>query len=337
MQTFSNISLRDYNTFGIDVRARKLISVETTEELKTVLKGSYAEELFILGGGSNMLLTRDIDKTVLHINLKGKKVLKRTQEAVYVEAMAGENWHEFVMWCISKGFGGLENLSLIPGNVGTAPIQNIGAYGVEIKDSFESCKAIDIQTLESKEFNLSDCNFGYRDSVFKSALKRRYIITSVVLRLSRENHRLNTSYGSIDTYLEEKGFDAPGIKEVSDAVIQIRRSKLPDPKELGNSGSFFKNPVIPEEDFRRLEKEFPQVPFYKISEDSYKIPAGWLIDQAGLKGFRQGDAGVHKKQALVLVNHGSASGKDILALARTIQEEVRMLFKIELQPEVNIF
>lgn len=337
MKTFSNISLRDYNTFGIDVRARKLISVETTEELKKVLKGSYAEELFILGGGSNMLLTQDIDKTVLHINLKGKKVLKRTQEAVYVEAMAGENWHEFVMWCISKGFGGLENLSLIPGNVGTAPIQNIGAYGVEIKDSFESCKVIDIQTLEWKDFTLSDCNFGYRDSIFKSALKDRYIITSVVLCLSRQNHRLNTSYGSIDTYLEEKGFDTPGIKEVSDAVIHIRRSKLPDPKELGNSGSFFKNPVIPEEDFRRLEKEFTKIPFYKISEDSYKIPAGWLIDQAGLKGFRQGDAGVHKKQALVLVNHGNASGKEILALARTVQKEVRKLFQIELQPEVNIF
>ena len=337
MKTATNKSLKNYNTFGIDVNARKFISVESVEELQELLRNSYASELFILGGGSNMLLTGDIEKTVVHINLKGIKIVEKTQEEVLVEAMAGENWHHFVLFCIDNGFGGLENLSLIPGNVGTAPIQNIGAYGVEIKDTFEKCTALDVQTLELKTFNLADCEFGYRDSIFKNAAKGRYIITSVTFRLSRKNHRLNTAYGSIDAFLEKEGIADPGIKDVSDAVISIRQSKLPDPKKIGNSGSFFKNPVVLKEKHRELQEIYPEMPFYEIDRDHVKIPAGWLIDHAGLKGYREGDAGVHNKQALVLVNYGNATGEDILRLSKKVQERVFDLFGIQLQPEVNIF
>ncbi|SDL82822.1 UDP-N-acetylmuramate dehydrogenase [Salinimicrobium catena] len=337
MKTSTNKSLKNYNTFGIDVKARKFVSVESVEELRVLLKNSYASELFILGGGSNMLLTKDVEKTVVHINLKGIKIIEKTDEEVLVEAMAGENWHQFVLFCIDNGFGGLENLSLIPGNVGTAPIQNIGAYGVEIKDTFEKCTALDVQTLEIKTFNLADCEFGYRDSIFKNAVKGKYIITSVTFRLTRKDHRLNTAYGSIDSFLEEKEITEPGIKDVSDAVISIRRSKLPDPKKIGNSGSFFKNPVITKEKHRELQEIYPEMPFYEIDEDHVKIPAGWLIDHAGLKGYRTGDAGVHSKQALVLVNYGNASGEEILRLSKMVQERVFDLFGILLQPEVNIF
>lgn len=337
MHTFSNRSLQPYNTFGIDVSARKFISVESISELRSVLKQTYASELFILGGGSNMLLTRDLDKTVVHVALKGIQVLSETEDSVVVEAMAGENWHDFVMYCIDNDFGGLENLSLIPGNVGTTPIQNIGAYGVEIKDSFESCLALHRQTLEIREFSRKDCEFGYRDSIFKNALKDQYVIVSVSFRLTKNNHQLNTSYGSIDKFLEEEGITEPGIRDISTAVIKIRQSKLPDPKELGNSGSFFKNPVIDQSQFRELQEKFPEIPFYTLSEDEVKLPAGWLIDRAGMKGYREGDAGVHRNQALVLVNYGAATGGEILNLSRKVQEKVKMLFGVELEPEVNIF
>lgn len=336
MQTFSETSLKTYNTFGIDVKARQLLSVDTIDELKSVLKRNYAQDLFILGGGSNMLLTQDVDKTVVHINLKGKQVLRETEDEVFVEAMAGENWHQFVLWCLERGFGGLENLSLIPGNVGTAPIQNIGAYGVELKDRFDSCKAVHVQTLEERKFDLEACNFGYRDSVFKNRFKGQYIITKVVFRLTKRNHRLNTSYGSIDAFLEERGVSNPQLKDVSNAVIAIRQSKLPDPRVLGNSGSFFKNPVVPKEKLDKLRESYPEAPAYKVSDGEFKVPAGWLIDRAGLKGYRKGDAGVHKNQALVLVNYGNASGQDILQLSKFVQEKVQEQFGIELQPEVNV-
>lgn len=284
-----------------------------------------------------MLLTRDIDKTVLHINLKGKRVVEESDEEVLVEACAGENWHEFVMWCIENGFGGLENLSLIPGNVGSSPIQNIGAYGVEVKDYFEYCQAIHIQTLEPRKFTFEDCRFAYRDSVFKRELKGQYIITKVVFRLTKTNHKINTNYGAIRQLLEDKGISSPGIKDVSAAVIAIRQSKLPDPAELGNSGSFFKNPIISAGHYEKLKQRFPEMPGYPVSEELIKVPAGWLIEKAGLKGYRKGDAGVHKNQALVLVNYGSASGEEILYLSKTIQQKVLNLFGIELLPEVNIF
>lgn len=337
MQTFTNKSLKDHNTFGIDVKARKFISVETIGELESLLRNTYASELFILGGGSNMLLTADIEKTVVHINLKGKKVLKEAGNEVLVEAMAGENWHEFVLWTLEQGFGGLENLSLIPGNVGTAPIQNIGAYGVELKDSFHSCTVLNTQTLESATLTREDCEFGYRDSIFKNREKGKYIITGVTFRLTLKDHRLNTAYGSIGDYLQQQGIETPDISDVSNAVIRIRQSKLPDPRVLGNSGSFFKNPVITQAAFQKLRERYPDMPFYPLNEEEIKIPAGWLIDQAGLKGYRQGDAGVHKHQALVLVNYGNATGRDILALAEKVQEEIMQRFGIQLQPEVNIF
>lgn len=337
MHTVTNKSLKQYNTFGIDVKAHKFISVQTVEDLKEVLKNAYASELFILGGGSNMLLTGDIEKTVVHVDLKGVRILEESENEVLVQAMAGENWHQFVLFSIDNDFGGLENLSLIPGNVGTAPIQNIGAYGVELKDSFEQCTALDVQTLELKTFNRDDCEFGYRDSVFKNSEKGKYIITSVTFRLTRKNHRLNTGYGSISEQLKEQGIEAPGIKDISNAVIEIRQSKLPDPKKLGNSGSFFKNPVISKNKSEELQEIYPEMPFYKIDENHVKVPAGWLIDHAGLKGYREGDAGVHNKQALVLVNYGNATGKDILQLSKKVQNRVFDLFGIQLQPEVNIF
>lgn len=337
METYSNKSLKEYNTFGIDVTARTFISAESLEDLRFVLQQNYASELFLLGGGSNMLLTRDLDKTVVHIDLKGIEILSENDSGVLVKAMAGENWHQFVLYCIDKDFGGLENLSLIPGNVGTTPIQNIGAYGVEIKDRFHSCTALDLQTLEIREFLPEDCQFGYRDSVFKNSLKDKYIILSVTFALTKGNHVLNTSYGAIDTFLEEEGITSPTIRDVSNAVIKIRQSKLPDPRVLGNSGSFFKNPIVTRDKAMRLREKFPELPFYDISEEEVKIPAGWLIDRAGLKGYREGDAGVHAKQALVLVNYGAATGMDILNLSRKVQAEIKNHFGIDLEPEVNIF
>ncbi|MCX2836717.1 UDP-N-acetylmuramate dehydrogenase [Salinimicrobium sp. MT39] len=336
MKMQSDISLKPYNTFGIDVKARNFVEVTSVEELREVLKNTYASELFILGGGSNMLLTKDVQKTVVYINLKGIEILEENKNDVLVKAMAGENWHEFVLYCIDHSFGGLENLSLIPGKVGTAPIQNIGAYGVELKDSFESCTALDIQTLQLKTFTKEECHFGYRDSIFKNEAKGKYIITSVSFRLSKNNHKLNTTYGSIDQFLEDKGVKTPTIANVSEAVISIRQSKLPNPKELGNSGSFFKNPVVSKEVLQKLQQQYPEIPFYEVDGQQVKIPAGWLIDHAGLKGYREGDAGVHTRQALVLVNYGNATGLDILQLAEKIQQKILDMFGIEISPEVNI-
>lgn len=336
MELQRDFSLKDHNSFGIDARADWFISVKSIEQLQNILKRTYAAELFILGGGSNMLLTGDLHKTVVHIGLKGKRVISETEDQVIVQAQAGENWHEFVMWCLDKDFGGLENLSLIPGNVGTAPIQNIGAYGVELKDNFVSCEALNVQTLEQKTFDLEACEFGYRNSIFKNHLKGQYIITSVKFRLTKGKHLLHTEYGSIQSELGNKGISSPNIRNISDAVIAIRKSKLPDPKEIGNSGSFFKNPVIPAEKFLKLKQEFPDIPSYPISISETKVPAGWLIDQAGFKGYRDGDAGVHKNQALVLVNHGKATGREILELSRKIQTSIKEKFGIDLEPEVNI-
>lgn len=337
MKILHNTSLKDYNTFGIDVKARNFISVDTLEELKQVLRQNYGEDLFLLGGGSNMLLTKDVESTVLHINLHGRKILRETETEVIVEAKAGENWHQFVLYTLDQDFGGLENLSLIPGNVGTAPIQNIGAYGVELKDTFVSCTALDLQTLEEKLFSAEDVNFGYRNSIFKTIAKGKYVITSVTFKLSKHSHSLHTNYGSINEALLEKGITTPNIRDISNAVIYIRQQKLPDPRVLGNSGSFFKNPEIDEKQLKDLQVEFPQIPYYPVSTGFVKIPAGWLIDRAGLKGYREGDAGVHKDQALVLVNYGLAEGKEILNLAVKVQERIKTIFKIDLEPEVNIF
>lgn len=336
MRILRNFSLKNYNTFGIDVKAQRFVSVQSIEELRQILRKTYASELFVLGGGSNLLLTNTISKTVIHVAIKGKEIISESPTEVIVKAAAGENWHEFVLWTLKHQLGGLENLSLIPGNVGTAPVQNIGAYGVELKDNFVSCHALNIQTLEEKEFDLEQCEFEYRNSVFKNELKGQYIITSVKFRLTRKNHVLKTDYGSIKEELEAAAINKPTPTDISNAVIKIRQSKLPNPKEIGNSGSFFKNPIISSEHFENILKDYPEVPGYKISEKEIKVPAGWLIDKAGFKGYREGDAGVHKNQALVLVNYGNASGKEILELSKKIQASIFEKFRIELEPEVNI-
>ncbi len=337
MRVEEHKSLKNYNTFGIDCTARYFVSVQTLEELKKALSEKPSKELFVLGGGSNMLLPDYLDAFVLHINLKGIKILKQTETEVLIKAMAGENWHEFVQYCIRHDFGGLENLSLIPGNVGTAPIQNIGAYGVELKDTFESCDTLEIETLKEQQFTKDQCDFAYRNSIFKNQEKGRYIITSVTFRLTKKEHKKSVSYGDIQKILEEKNIDFPTIKDISEAVMSIRTSKLPDPNVLGNSGSFFKNPVIQAETFQEFRRNFPEAPFYEVSPTEFKIPAGWLIEKVGLKGYRIGDAGVHKNQALVLVNYGNASGKEIWELALYIQKKVKAMTGIFIEPEVNVF
>jgi len=330
-------SLKSYNTFGIDVKTKEFTSVCSVEELKNTLKKHQNKEVFILGGGSNVLFTKDVEKPVIQINIKGIKITNQDQECVLVEAMAGENWHEFVVWAIKNNFGGIENLSLIPGNVGAAPIQNIGAYGMEIKDVFHSCKAINIKTLETKTFTREECNFGYRESIFKKEKKGEYVIVSVQLKLTRSNHKISTSYGIIQSELQHKNITNPTISDISQVVIAIRKNKLPDPIELGNSGSFFKNPIISKDFFEKIQQQHPEIPFYSVSEEEIKIPAGWLIEQIGFKGKRLEDAGVHQKQALVLVNYGKATGMEIYDLAKNIQQNVLKKFGITIETEVNIF
>lgn len=336
MEILNDFSLKNYNTFGIEAKAKQFVAVHTVAELKTVLEQNQDEKKFILGGGSNMLLTKDIDALVIHIDLKGKKIVKEDDDFVWIESQAGENWHEFVLWTIGQNFGGLENMSLIPGNVGTTPVQNIGAYGTEIKDTFVSCEAMNIASQEMKTFTNAECHFGYRESVFKNEVKDKYIITSVIYKLTKRNHKINTSYGDIQAELAKNNITDPGLKEVSNAVIAIRKSKLPDPVELGNSGSFFKNPILLKTDFESIHQKFPEMRFFDISETEVKVPAGWLIEQSGLKGKRFGDAGIHKNQALVLVNYGGATGQEILAVSKTVQDTVFNTFGIHIEAEVNV-
>lgn len=330
-------SLKTYNTFGIDVLAANFVSVKTIRELKLILAKHSHNSLFLLGGGSNMLLTKAVESLVIHLDLKGISVHSENDAVVQLKVMAGENWHDFVQYCIKKNYGGLENLSLIPGNTGTAPIQNIGAYGVELKDTFLKCEALHIKTQKLTTFGRDACNFGYRNSVFKNELKGQYIITSVTFQLTKKEHQLHTEYGAIKDQLASKNIKNPSIKDISEAVISIRQSKLPDPKKIGNSGSFFKNPVLSAVEFQEFRKSNPEAPFYEVSPTQFKIPAGWLIEKAGFKGKRYGDAGVHKDQALVLVNYGNATGAEILELALNIQNEVNSMFGIYIVPEVNIF
>jgi len=332
-----NQSLKKYNTFGIDVLATQFIEISTVHQLKDVIKENNQKlPLFILSGGSNMLLIKNVDALVLHINTKGTHVVNENEDFVWIEAQAGETWHDFVLYTITQNLGGLENLSLIPGKVGSSPIQNIGAYGVEIKDTMHSLTALNLGTLEVETFHNADCKFGYRESVFKHQLKDKYIITSVTFKLKKSPHILQTSYGAIQQELKTMHVKQPTIKDVSKAVIAIRQSKLPDPKEIGNSGSFFKNPVISKDLYQQLLEKNPEIPHYPVSETEVKVPAGWLIEHAGLKGYRKGDAGVHTKQALVLVNYGNATGKELINLAKYVQATILEKFGIEIQPEVNI-
>ena len=334
MNIIQNQSLKKYNTFGIDAKAKEFVAVNSISTLIEAIAST--KDLFILGGGSNMLLTQDIQKLVVHVNLKGIELIDENEDFVIVKAQAGENWHEFVLWCIDQNFGGIENLSLIPGNVGTTVIQNIGAYGVEIKDTMFSCEALNRSTLEIETFTNVQCQFDYRESVFKNELKEQYIITAVSFKLSKKNHAVSTNYGAIEAELLKKNIQNPTLKEVSNAVIAIRQSKLPDPKELGNSGSFFKNPIISKTDYEKAKAVHPEMPHYVVSENSVKVPAGWLIEQAGFKGKRFGDAGVHKNQALVLVNYGTATGAEIVALSKNIQQTILDQFGIAIEAEVNI-
>ncbi|MDP5093986.1 MAG: UDP-N-acetylmuramate dehydrogenase [Polaribacter sp.] len=334
MTILENISLKNYNTFGIDVNAKRFITINSVDDLQQLL--SEEKDLFLISGGSNMLLTKDIEKLVTHINIKGISIENEDDNFIEVTANAGENWHEFVLWSVENNYGGLENLSLIPGNIGTCPIQNIGAYGVEVKDTITKVIALEIETSELHTFSNQECNFDYRNSIFKNEVKDQFIIISVSFKLSKKNHTFHTSYGAIETELASKNIKNPTLKEISDAVIAIRKSKLPDPKKLGNSGSFFKNPVISVALFEKLIVEFPTIPSYKISETELKIPAGWLIEQAGFKGKRFGNCGVHEKQALVLVNYGNASGEEIVELAQKIQETILNTFGISLEIEVNV-
>jgi UDP-N-acetylmuramate dehydrogenase len=336
MEILNNFSLKNYNTFGIEAKAEQFVAVHSIPELKSILEQNKTKKKFILGGGSNMLLTKNIEALVIHIDLKGKKILKEDADYVWAESQAGENWHEFVLWTIEQHLGGLENMSLIPGNVGTTPVQNIGAYGTEIKDTFVSCEAINIENQEMKTFTKEECHFGYRESVFKNEVKDQYIIVSVVYKLTKQNHKINTSYGDITAELAKNSITTPTLKDVSNAVIAIRKSKLPDPAELGNSGSFFKNPILLKTDFEQIHQKFPEMRFFDISETEVKVPAGWLIEQAGLKGKRFGDAGIHINQALVLVNYGGATGQEILDVSKTVQETVFNKFGIHIEAEVNI-
>jgi len=336
VQIKQNISLKTYNTFGIDVKAKHFVSVISIDELKQVLLLKEFQHKFILSGGSNMLLTKDVDALVIHLNLKGISIVSEDDNSVTVKAYAGENWHEFVIWCLKHDFGGLENLSLIPGNVGTAPIQNIGAYGVELKDTFLTCDAIKISSQTTHTFTNSDCNFGYRHSIFKAHENGKYIITCVTFKLSKKNHKLHTNYGAITDQLKKMDILNPTIQDVSKAVIAIRESKLPNPKEIGNSGSFFKNPVVSIQHFNILKTNFPDIPSYPAINGKIKIPAGWLIEYSGFKGKRFGNYGVHAKQALVLVNYDNANGNDILKLSILIQKTIKRLFNISLEAEVNI-
>lgn len=327
-------NLASMNTFGMQVTAKRFAVFRNLADI-SALNLAQEENLFVLGGGSNILLTKNFDGLVIKNEITGISVEKEDSETVTVKAGAGENWHEFVVYCIKNNWGGIENLSLIPGNVGASPMQNIGAYGVEIKDVFVSLEAYEIATGKLVVFDKKACEFGYRESVFKRALKGKYIITSVTFQLSKKPV-IKTSYGAIQSELEKMGVSQPTIKEVSDAVIAIRRSKLPDPKELGNAGSFFKNPVVARAVLQRIEEEHTEVPHYPIDGNHVKIPAGWLIEKAGWKGKRFDNYGVHQHQALVLVNYGGAKGQEILSLSEAIIQDIFKKFDIQLEREVNI-
>lgn len=327
-------SLQDFNTFNIDAKATQFSELTSAKMLKEVLKKSKLP-VFILGGGSNILLTHDLHAHVLYNQIKGIKLIEENDKEVLVKVGAGENWHEFVLWTINQGYAGVENLSLIPGSVGAAPIQNIGAYGVELKDVFHQLSGIQLHSLKRVVMDNSDCEFDYRNSVFKQSLKGQLFITDVTLRLSKKA-KLKLDYGIIRQELEHRNIKNPNIKDVSDTIISIRQSKLPDPKDVGNAGSFFKNPVIEKTRYDDLTKQFKKMPAYKVSKGLVKIPAAWLIDQCGWKGKRVGNTGCYKNQPLVIVNHGGATGKEILNHALNVKKSVYKTFGIAIENEVNI-
>ena len=329
-------SLKEYNTFGVEVLANNFNKAENEDEILSFLSENKNVPL-ILGGGSNILFKNNINKPILKIEIKGIEIIEENENTVYVSVGAGENWNDFVKWTLVKNYGGIENLSLIPGNVGSAPIQNIGAYGVELKDVFQSCRAISIDNKILKTFNKEQCNFTYRSSIFKEKLKNKYIISRVTFKLSKINHVINSEYKPLKDLLKIKGNLNPTIQDISKLVIKIRTNKLPDPKKIGNCGSFFKNPIISNSKFKNLNEYFSSVPNYKISENEVKIPAAWLIEECGFKGKNEGKTGTHKKHALVIVNNGGATGKEIYDFSQKIKKSVLKKFNILLEEEVNIF
>ena len=332
-----NISLKPYNTFGIDVQARYFASFNTVEVLLDLLNSKLKTQhsKLILGGGSNLLFTKNYDGLVLKNAIRGIELIKEDQHYTYVKVGAGENWHEFVLYCLHHNYAGVENLSLIPGNVGASPMQNIGAYGVEIKDVFHQLEAFHLKDKKLETFSLNDCEFGYRESVFKRKYKDEFVITNVVFCLHK-HPTYNTSYGAINQELENMGVKELSIRAISQAVINIRSSKLPDWREIGNAGSFFKNPIIPNQKFRQLTQHFPNIVAFPSGKEYTKLAAGWLIEQCGWKGFREGDAGCYPKQALVLVNYGNAKGEELYRLSEKIMQSVRAKFGVSLEREVNI-
>ena len=329
------VSLKTYNSFGVDAEASLFAVAKTINDLQSILKDQRFASAWILGGGSNTLFCDTPKHPIIHLAIFGIEISKEQGDEVVIKAGAGVNWHELVLWSLEKGFGGLENLALIPGNVGAAPIQNIGAYGVELQDVFESCTLVNRIDLSVKTYDKVACQFGYRDSIFKQELKHKVVITDVSLRLKKENFRLNTSYGAITQLLSSKGISTPSPKEIADVIIDIRTKKLPDPKQLGNAGSFFKTPIVDYDQLEQLKSSFPDIPHYTLPNQKFKIPAAWLIEQVGLKGTRNGDVGIHKHHALVLVNFGNASGHDIKAFSQVVLQAVKERFDILLQPEVN--
>lgn len=339
MQVHQNISLKQFNTFGIEAKAKLFADFSSLEKLQEIL--FYTQQLMpnssklILGGGSNLLFTKDVDGLVLKNEIGGIETVKEDDEFVYLRAGAGVVWHNFVQHCVEQNLGGAENLSLIPGNVGASPMQNIGAYGVEIKDVFEELEAYHINDKAVVKFSKEECAFGYRESVFKRQYKNQFIILNVTYKL-RKQPLFNTSYGAINQELEKMGVKELSVKDISQAVINIRTSKLPDPKQIGNAGSFFKNPTVNKEKYDELRSSFPGIVAYANADGSMKLAAGWMIEQCGWKGYRKGDAGCHAKQALVLVNYGAATGKEIFDLSTEILQSVQAKFGVELEREVNI-
>ncbi len=335
MNIQENISLLHFNTFGIDKNARFFAVARSTKDVLQLIQKSNEMEmpLFVLGGGSNILLTKNLEALVVKIEIKGFELVEENDNEFFLKVGAGESWHDFVLYCIQNNYAGVENLSLIPGTVGASPMQNIGAYGIEIKEVFDHLEAIDRDTLEIRNFSSEECKFGYRESVFKNDLKDQYVITHVVFRLSK-SVLINAEYGAIRQTLEEKGVQNPTIKDISEAVIEIRKSKLPDPALIGNAGSFFKNPTVTASLYEKIKSLFPNVPGFP-NEEGVKIPAAWLIEQAGWKGKRFGNVGVHQFQPLVLVNYGGGDGNEIKELSKKIQESVQAKFEILLHPEVN--
>lgn len=332
----SHVDLKPYNTFGIQVFAQEFATFDSAAQLHQLVSANREKELFILGGGSNILFTKDFSGLILRNEIMGKEVTQEDETHVYIKSGAGKNWHQFVLYCIENNWGGIENLSLIPGSIGASPMQNIGAYGVEIKDVFHELEAYHIPTGEIKTFSHQECAFGYRESVFKRALKGQFVILNVTYKLTKNNHTLKTTYGDIEAELSSKNIISPTIRDISNAVIAIRQSKLPDPKEIGNAGSFFKNPVVKKSLLENIKKNYPNVPSYPIDDQHIKLPAGWLIDTAGWKGKRIDNHGVHTKQALVLVNYSDALGQQIYDLSTAILEDIYAKFGVELEREVNI-